>query len=65
MEDDDLVNRAARLGDQILGPGLSALADRHKWIGEVRGTGVFWAVELVSDRTNREPLAPYGVQAPR
>ncbi|URN01871.1 aminotransferase class III-fold pyridoxal phosphate-dependent enzyme [Actinomadura madurae] len=64
MEDDDLVNRAARLGDQILGPGLSALADRHKWIGEVRGTGVFWAVELVSDRTNREPLAPYGGSSP-
>ncbi|MEU5995384.1 aspartate aminotransferase family protein [Spirillospora sp. NPDC047418] len=64
MEDDDLVDRAARLGERILGPGLRALAARHEWIGEVRGTGVFWAVELVSDRTTREPLAPYGGSSP-
>jgi taurine--2-oxoglutarate transaminase len=60
MEDEDLVGRAARLGEDVLGPGLRALADKHAWIGEVRGTGAFWAVELVSDRTTREPLAPYG-----
>ena len=27
---------------------------------EVRGAGVFWAVELVADQGTREPLAPYG-----
>jgi len=32
----------------------------HEWIGEVRGTGCFWAVELVTDRAPREPPAPYG-----
>ena len=26
-------------------------------IGEVRGTGVFWAIELVADRATREPLS--------
>lgn len=30
----------------------------------MRGTGVFWAIELVSDRTTREPLAPYGGTSP-
>ena len=64
MEDDDVVGRADRLGDEVLGPGLRALADKHEWIGEVRGTGAFWALELVSDRETREPLAPYGGSSP-
>jgi taurine--2-oxoglutarate transaminase len=64
MEDDDLVGRAERLGAEVLGPGLRALAQKHDWIGEVRGTGAFWAVELVSDRATREPLAPYGGSSP-
>jgi taurine--2-oxoglutarate transaminase len=28
-------------------------------IGEVRGQGVFWAMDLVTDRSTRAPLAPY------
>ena len=65
MEDEDLVNRAARLGSEVLGPELHALADKHEWIGEVRGTGCFWAVELGADRSTREPLAPYGGSSPQ
>jgi len=34
------------------------MADRHPSIGEVRGLGVFWAVELVRNRTTREPMDP-------
>jgi taurine--2-oxoglutarate transaminase len=64
MEDDDLVNRAARLGEDVLGPELRELASSHGWIGEVRGTGAFWAIELVNDRTTRHPLAPYGGSSP-
>ncbi len=64
MEDDGLVERAASLGADVIGPGLRELAIRHDWIGEVRGTGVFWAIELVSDRGTREPLAPYGGSSP-
>ena len=32
---------------------------RHPSVGEVRGLGVFWAIELVTDRATREPLVPY------
>jgi taurine--2-oxoglutarate transaminase len=65
MEDESVVEHAAMLGEDVIGPELAALAARHPWIGEVRGTGVFWAIELVSDRDTREPLAPYGASSPQ
>jgi 4-aminobutyrate aminotransferase-like enzyme len=44
----------------VLAPGLAKeLSDRHPSVGEVRGLGVFWALELVKDRETREPLVPY------
>jgi taurine---2-oxoglutarate transaminase len=64
MEDEGMVPNAARIGEQVLGPGLRGLAERHPSVGEVRGLGVFWAVELVSDPATREPLAPYGGSSP-
>ncbi|HPY25502.1 MAG TPA: aspartate aminotransferase family protein [Mycobacterium sp.] len=64
MEDEGMVTNAARIGDQVLGPGLRDLAARHPSVGEVRGLGVFWAVELVADPVTKEPLAPYGGTSP-
>ncbi|MCY7400145.1 MAG: aspartate aminotransferase family protein, partial [Nocardioides sp.] len=58
MSDEGIVANAKTVGAEAIGPGLAALADKHPVIGEVRGLGVFWAVELVADRTTREPLAP-------
>ena len=60
MKDEDIVGNARRIGSQVLGPGLRELAERHPVIGEVRGTAVFWALDLVSDRDSRAMLAPYG-----
>lgn len=59
MEEEGLVENAASLGASVVGPGLRELAERHPSVGEVRGTGMFWAVELVRDRGTREPLVPY------
>jgi taurine--2-oxoglutarate transaminase len=64
MKEEGIVENAARIGEDILGPGLRELADRHPVIGEVRGLGVFWALDLVSSRETREPLAPYGGTSP-
>ncbi len=64
MEDEGIVEKAARLGEEVVGPQLRDLAARHPWIGEIRGTGAFWAIELVRDRETREPLAPYGASSP-
>jgi len=60
MERERIVENARRIGDDVLRPGLKELATRHRIIGDVRGRGVFFALELVSDRTTKEPLAPYG-----
>jgi taurine--2-oxoglutarate transaminase len=64
MKDEHIIENAARIGRDVLGPGLRELAERHASVGEVRGMGVFWAVELVRDRQTREPLAPYGGTSP-
>ncbi len=58
-EEEGIVDHARSLGADVIGPRLRALAERHPSVGEVRGLGVFWALELVRDRTTREPLVPY------
>jgi taurine--2-oxoglutarate transaminase len=64
MENENIVENARRIGDEVLRPGLEELASRHKIIGDVRGTGVFFALDLVTDRATKEPLAPYGGSSP-
>ncbi|MFY9781996.1 MAG: aspartate aminotransferase family protein [Acidimicrobiales bacterium] len=64
MQDEGIVENARRIGDEVLRPGLHELAAKHKIIGEVRGQGVFFALDLVSDRATKEPLAPYGASSP-
>lgn len=64
MEDEAMVANAKRIGSDVLGPGLRELAAKHRSVGEVRGLGVFWALELVADQQTREPLAPYGGSSP-
>ncbi|MGD8195097.1 aspartate aminotransferase family protein [Herbiconiux sp. P18] len=63
MESEGIVANAAHIGRDILGPGLAELAAKHPVIGEVRGLGVFWALDLVSDPETRAPLSAAGVGA--
>lgn len=64
MVEEKIVENARDIGEKVLGPGLRELATKHKVIGEVRGLGVFWALDLVKDRATREMLAPYGGTSP-
>ena len=57
MEAEGTIEHAAMIGADHLAPGLAELADRHPMIGEVRGLGVFWALDLVSDRETRMPVS--------
>jgi len=59
FREEGIVEHARSLGTDVIGPELRALAERHPCVGEVRGLGVFWALELVRDRDTREPLIPF------
>ena len=45
--------------------GLRALQDRYEVIGDVRGRGLLWGVELVRDRASRKPNAELGARVTR
>ena len=64
MTEEKMVEHAASIGETVIRPLLEELAAKHKVVGEVRGLGAFWAIELVKDRETREPLAPYGGSSP-
>jgi taurine--2-oxoglutarate transaminase len=58
FQEEGIVENAAAMGE-VLGAGLRRLAEKHPSIGEVRGLGCFWGLELVKNRETREPLVPF------
>jgi taurine--2-oxoglutarate transaminase len=64
MAEEGIIEHARQLGEDVLGPGLREIAERHPSVGEVRGVGVFWCVELVTSRETREPLVPFNAAGP-
>ncbi|WP_336625566.1 MULTISPECIES: aspartate aminotransferase family protein [unclassified Microbacterium] len=56
---DGILPRVKDLGERVVAPRLRAIAEKHPSVGEVRGRGLFWAIELVRDRATREPLVPF------
>jgi len=64
MAEEQMVENAATMGEKVNKPLLEELMAKHKVIGEIRGQGVFWALDLVTDRATRAPLAPYGASSP-
>jgi adenosylmethionine-8-amino-7-oxononanoate aminotransferase len=57
MEREHLVERAAELGVR-LGAELKERLSGHPMVGDIRGTGLFWGIELVRDKTFSTPYAP-------
>jgi taurine--2-oxoglutarate transaminase len=58
FREEGIVENAAAMGE-ALGAGLAQLQERHPSVGEIRGKGLFWGIELVRDRETREPLVPF------
>jgi 4-aminobutyrate aminotransferase-like enzyme len=57
LESEKLQDRALDVG-RYLGTGLRRLMDEHEVIGHVHGRGLFYGVDLVSDRQTRAPSRP-------
>jgi taurine--2-oxoglutarate transaminase len=58
FQEEGIVEQAATTGE-VFRTELAKLAERHPSIGEVRGLGCFWGLELVKNRATREPLVPF------
>jgi taurine--2-oxoglutarate transaminase len=54
----DLINRSKKMGE-VVKTKFAALKDRHPSIGDVRGLGLFWAIELVKNRATKEPFGTF------
>jgi taurine--2-oxoglutarate transaminase len=51
----DLMNRTKKLGE-YMHTKLGEIKEKHKSVGDVRGIGLFWAVELVKNRRTKKPF---------
>jgi taurine---2-oxoglutarate transaminase len=58
FREEGIVEHAAETGE-LFAERLQQLAVRHPSIGDVRGLGCFWGLELVRDRATKEPLVPF------
>jgi taurine--2-oxoglutarate transaminase len=59
FKEEKIVENARMLGTDVIGPELEKLKAKHPSVGDVRGLGVFWAIELVRNRETRKPLVPF------
>jgi adenosylmethionine-8-amino-7-oxononanoate aminotransferase len=57
MERERLVERAAEVGAR-LGAHIKEELSGHPMVGDIRGIGMFWGIELVHDKATRMPFAP-------
>jgi 4-aminobutyrate aminotransferase-like enzyme len=55
LEDEGLVENARRVGAHMLAE-LETWVDRYPFVGCARGSGMFMALELVSDKRTKAPL---------
>jgi taurine--2-oxoglutarate transaminase len=58
FKEEGIVENSAAMGG-VFAERLHELQERHPSIGDVRGLGCFWGVELVKNRETREPLVPF------
>jgi taurine--2-oxoglutarate transaminase len=64
FKEEGLIEYARTLGSDVIGPELAKLALKHPSIGNVRGLGAFWALDLVTNRETRAPLVPFNAAGP-
>ena len=58
IERDGLLERSARRGARLRGAGCASAFGDHPHVGDIRGRGLFWGIELVADRATKAPFDP-------
>lgn len=64
FKEEGIIEHARSIGADVIAPGLEKLKANHPSVGDVRGLGVFWAIELVKNRETREQMVPYNATGP-
>jgi taurine---2-oxoglutarate transaminase len=62
-EEDGLIANSKQMGT-VMATLLKEMAARHPSVGDVRSIGLFGAIDLVKNRSTREPMAPFGATSP-
>ncbi|QGU01527.1 5-aminovalerate aminotransferase DavT [Corynebacterium kalinowskii] len=64
FEEERVLEHVNELADAVIRPRLEEFASRNPLVGEVRGLGFFWAIELVSSKETKDPLVPFNASGP-
>ena len=64
FKEEKIVEHARMLGKDVIGPALEKMKAKHQSVGDIRGLGVFWAIELVKNRETCEPYVPFNASGP-
>jgi taurine--2-oxoglutarate transaminase len=62
-KEEKIFEKGAALEKQ-LETGLRNIAEKHRTVGEARGVGAFFVLELVKDKASKEPLVPWHGDGP-
>ena len=57
IEGENLLDNVAKRGAQ-LEASLRTVFGQHPHVGDIRGRGLFWTIELVADRASKAPFEP-------
>jgi taurine--2-oxoglutarate transaminase len=63
MIDDDFMGHTQRMG-RVLSALHAEMKEKHPSVGDVRSIGLFGVLELVRNRTTKEPMAPFNGTSP-
>lgn len=61
--DERILEHVQHLAATVIAPKLEQLHQKYDCVGQVRGLGMFWAIELVKDKESRTPLVPFNPTA--
>lgn len=57
--EDNILEHVNDLADRVIKPWLTEMESKHKSVGNTRGMGMFWAIELVKNKSTHEELVPF------